>query len=335
MYEASFYESGEDRKVRCLLCPHHCHIGEGRYGTCGVRLNIEGKLYALTFGHPSALHVDPIEKKPLYHFHPGKKILSVGTLGCNLHCAHCQNHSISQCAKPPVESDVRFTPEMLVGRAASTEGNIGIAYTYNEPAVFYEYLTETAILVRQAGMANVVVSNGFIEKEPLRKLIPLIDAFNIDLKSFSGKFYREITGGWLQPVLDTLKEIAQAGKHLEITLLVIPSLNDSEQEFNEMVRWIATELGVDTPLHLSRYFPSYRMQLPPTPESTLLTFARLASEKLNFVYTGNIRSEAFGKSVCPVCKTTLIERNGYEVSVTGLSGKSSCLHCGNRINMVM
>jgi pyruvate formate lyase activating enzyme len=281
----------------------------------------------MVFGEPVAIHSDPVEKKPLYHFYPGKQILSIGTFGCNFRCTFCQNYHLSQKGHDPLKA-IKLKPEELVRKAAGLSGNIGVAYTYNEPTVFYEYMLETAEAIHSAGMKNVMVSNGFINPEPLTRLMPVMDAFNIDLKSFNDDFYRKLTGGRLGPVLETLKNIVQAGKHLEITHLVIPGLNDSIEEFNCLTDWIVKELGDDVPLHLSRYFPAFELSLPPTPLSVLLQFAALAAEKLHFVYTGNVGSNDFSSTYCPHCHTLLMKRHGYNVGVTGLTGEGRCTGCG-------
>jgi pyruvate formate lyase activating enzyme len=333
MKEALFWSSEEDGKIRCRLCPHDCLVAEGKSGICRVRKNMNGKLYSTVYGNPAALHSDPIEKKPLYHFHPGKQILSVGTYGCNLRCSFCQNWHISQ--SEPGNSEIRITPDELALKATRLAGNLGMAYTYNEPTVFYEFMLDTAMEIASLGMKNVVVSNGFIHHEPLDRLLSYIDAFNIDLKSFSNEFYHKMTGGNLQPVLETLKAIVYAGKHLEITFLVIPALNDSPDEFDAMTDWIAGQLGPDVPLHLSRYFPSYKLSNPPTPVATLNRFAQLASQKLHYVFTGNVSEEEHASSFCPECKAELIHRNRYDVKINGLTDEGKCARCGTAIPVRM
>lgn len=334
MQETLFWSEEENLKVKCRLCPHECLIPEGRPGICKVRLNRQGKLFSTVYGEPAALHTDPIEKKPLYHYYPGKQILSVGTYGCNLQCRFCQNYHLSQSGHENRPAN-RVMPEILVQHAAGMAGNLGIAYTYNEPTVFYEYMFDTAQLVKDSGMKNVMVSNGFICPEPLQQLIPFIDAFNIDLKSFSEDFYRKWTGGSLEPVLQALKIIAGSGKHLEVTHLVIPGLNDSTEEFVKMTAWLAENLGPEIPLHLSRYFPAYKMQQPPTPVGTLHHFAQLASEKLQYVYTGNVGSDGISSTFCPVCRNLLISRYGFETSIKGLTEDGKCARCGTAISVVI
>jgi len=251
MKEAQFWMVEKDGAIRCTLCPHECLISDGKAGICKVRKHERGKLYSTVFGIPAALHIDPIEKKPLYHFYPGHRILSVGTKGCNLRCRFCQNFSISQSGQEQFPAENFIYPESLANQAAAIEGNLGIAYTYNEPTVFFEYMLETAREIKARGMNNVVVSNGYINRSPLETFLPFADAFNIDLKAFSDGFYRKLTGGTLTPVLETLKAIVFSGKHLEITFLVIPGFNDSVSEFEMMTDWIANELGSVVPLHLS------------------------------------------------------------------------------------
>jgi pyruvate formate lyase activating enzyme len=334
MRKALFWSAEQDQKVKCLLCPHECLIAQEQAGICRVRKNLNGTLFSMVFGEPVAIHTDPIEKKPLYHFHPGKHILSIGTFGCNYHCTFCQNYHLSQKGHES-GSTIRKNTEELVRDAAEIPGNIGLAYTYTEPTVFYEYMLETAEAVHSAGMKNVMVSNGFINSEPLERLMPLMDAFNIDLKSFNDDFYRKLTGGRLEPVLETMKSIVKAGKHLEITHLIIPGLNDSESEFLCLTDWIIEELGADVPLHLSRYFPAFKLSLPPTPLGTLKHFASLAAEKLHFVYTGNVSTKDFSSTYCPHCHSLLIERHVYKVLVTGLTSEGRCGSCSNLMHIRM
>jgi pyruvate formate lyase activating enzyme len=334
MREALFWSSEQDQKVKCLLCPHECRIIRGKAGICRVRENLNGTLYSMVYGEPVAIHSDPIEKKPLYHFHPGKQILSIGTFGCNFHCTFCQNYHLSQNVHDPLRV-IKLNPEDLARKAAGIKGNIGVAYTYNEPTVFYEYMLDTAEAVHSTGMKNVMVSNGFINPEPLTRLMPLMDAFNIDLKSIREDFYRKLTGGNLEPVLETLKNIMQAGKHLEITHLVIPGLNDSMEEFHFLTDWIVKELGVDIPLHLSAYHPAFRLSQPPTPLSVLQQFAAGASEKLHFVFTGNVSNNEFSATFCPHCHGSLIKRYGYNILITGLTGEGRCNSCGTLIPVRM
>jgi len=281
--EALFYESLSDGKVHCLLCPQSCQISEGKVGICRVRKNTKGKLYSLIYGQITSIALDPIEKKPLYHYHPGKYIMSVGTKGCNLACPYCQNWSISQNNLTQTES---ITSQELVKKSKQTK-SFGIAYTYNEPFIWYEFVLDTARLAKKEELENVLVTNGFVNPEPLEKIIPFIDAMNIDLKSMDDEFYRKFCRGKLDPVLETIKR-AHKSCHIEITNLIIPTLNDSEDNFTRLVDWIFDNLGADVPLHFSRYFPCYKMDIPPTPIDTLKKAEQIARKKLKYVYLGNI-----------------------------------------------
>jgi len=282
---AMYFEKIEDSGVHCYLCPHNCVIKPGGLGACRARKNVDGKLYSLNYGRITSLALDPIEKKPLYRFHPGSVILSAGTFGCNLKCSFCQNWSIAHGA--PDFADI--TPEELVKKAGSyvEDGNIGIAYTYNEPSIWFEFVYETSRLAKKQGLANVLVTNGFISMEPLEDLLPFIDAMNIDVKAYTGKFYNEICRGTLDNVKQTV-EAAAKKCHVEITTLVIPDLNDSIREIEEMSKWLAG-ISDEIPLHLSRFFPNYKMtDRPPTPKETLVKAGDKAKEYLKHVYLGNV-----------------------------------------------
>jgi pyruvate formate lyase activating enzyme len=283
----------------------------------------------------AAFGIDPIEKKPLYHFHPGKNILSIGEVGCNLHCTFCQNHNISQCFASDFSRFQEITSQQLVQKALKTSQNIGIAYTYNEPFTFYEFMIETAKMARSYGLKNVVVSNGYVNSEPLNEILPFIDAFNIDLKAFNEDFYLKQTKGKLEPVLEILKIIAKSEAHLEITNLVIPGLNDNEVQFENMVKWISSELGIEIPLHLSRYFPKHELNLPPTSIKKLETLYNLAKEHLHHVYLGNVSDKERSSTYCPQCGNLLIERGGNNSVITGLFPDKSCKFCRNEIKIVL
>ncbi len=330
MIEARFYLTRQNNKVICKLCPHECIISDGKSGVCKVRGNIGGKLYSFVYAKPVTTNFDPIEKKPLYHFYPGTKILSIGTLGCNMKCFFCQNSEISQIKSLSDNLPV-ISPGEIILMAGSRKNNTGIAYTYNEPIVFYEYMLDIARLARESNYKNVMVSNGFINPQALCELLEVIDAFNIDLKSFDDNFYREHTHSRLNPVLETIKSVKKSGKHLEITNLVIPGLNDNKDTFKEMIKWINNECGSDTVFHLSRYFPRYKCDLPPTPENTLNELFQIASEHLHFVYAGNYETHSGNNTVCPVCHSLLIERQGYYTSLTGLDNKGYCRTCNEKI----
>jgi len=278
------------------------------------------------------MHPDPIEKKPLYHFHPGSSILSLGTLGCNLHCRYCQNHSISQAGTDDLPLLSYRSPDEIVNQARTMEGNLGIAFTYNEPTVWIEFMLDIAGPAKGAGLKTIVVSNGYILPEPLDRMLEVTDAFNIDLKGFTGDFYRKVTFASLSPVLDTLVRIRSAGLHLELTCLIVPGLNDNPDIFRDILTWICDTLGEDTPLHLSRYFPTYRMNLPPTPLHTLTGLHSLASERMPYVYIGNAGYQEKGRDThCARCGTLAIRREGYQTEVPGLDAGGFCLNCGTRV----
>lgn len=282
---AMYWEKIEESKVHCCLCPHHCVIKPGGLGVCRARKNIDGNLYSINYGKVASVSLDAIEKKPLYRFHPGKQILSAGTFGCNLKCSFCQNWGIAH--EDPKVLDV--SPEWLVSEAVKSlkEGNIGIAYTYNEPSIWYEFVYDTSRLAKEKGLYNVMVTNGFISKDPLEALLPYIDAMNIDVKGYTASFYKDICKGTLDNVKETV-EIAAGKCHIEITTLVIPGHNDAMEEISKMSKWIAS-ISPEIPLHLSRFFPNYKMQdLPPTPVDTLKKAQEKALKYLKYVYLGNV-----------------------------------------------
>lgn len=333
MQEAQFYIKLEDNKVRCELCPWYCELNSGQTGVCKVRTNENGKLKTSVYNKVAALGTDPIEKKPLYHFYPGKNILSIGEVGCNLQCSFCQNHNISQCFASEFEGFHNITSKKIVKEALKTWNNIGIAYTYNEPFTFYEFLYDTTKLAHQHQLKNIVVSNGYINEKPLKELLPFIDAFNIDLKAFSEDFYQKHTKGKLNPVLQSLKLIAKSGAHLEITNLVIPNLNDDENEFTEMVKWIISELGEHVPLHLSRYFPQHKMNQSPTPIKKLEILYDIAKQHLQHVYLGNVSAKKRSTTYCYKCDEILIERNNYHTNIDNLDKTGKCLKCNTTSNI--
>ena len=330
MTEARYYTTHSDH-VECHLCPHDCHLKEGKTGICRVRKNVGGKLISENYSRVCALHSDPIEKKPLYHYFPGRKILSVGGIGCNLHCRFCQNWEISQSGIADFPSLKSTDPDDVVRIAGQQAENLGIAYTYNEPAVWIEYMLDIAEKAREKRLKNVMVTNGFINPGPLHDLIRYMDAFSVDLKAFTESFYKELTASRLAPVLDTLKTISKSGRHLEITNLLIPNRNDDPDDFKRMTEWIAGELGPATVLHISRYFPTYKTNEPPTSEKKLLEFFHLARRRLNYVYLGNLRTAAGQNTYCPSCNTTVITRSGYATEVSGLDHSGHCLNCGMEV----
>jgi pyruvate formate lyase activating enzyme len=323
MKEALFYVK-KGSALQCNICPHNCIIAENKRGFCGVRENQKGKLYLLVYGKPVSVCIDPIEKKPLFNFLPGSKVFSIGTVGCNLRCLHCQNWQISQ-EKDIIGEDMM--PEDVVNEALNEDCE-GIAYTYTEPTIFYEYVLDTAKLARKKGLKNIMVTNGYINQEPLKELYKYIDAANVDLKGFTEKFYKEITSSSLAPVLEAIKTISKIKTcHLEITNLIIPTLNDDMKKIKEMCVWIKDNVGTDIPLHFSRFFPFYKLEhLPPTPPETLKKARDIALETgLKFVYVGNILLKDSENTYCPKCKKLLIERIGFGITKNNIKeGKCSC-----------
>jgi len=329
MKEALFYKTLDEKQVRCLLCPHQCVIKDNKSGECHVRRNINGKLIAESYEVISALHVDPIEKKPLYHFYPGKNILSVGSYGCNFSCSFCQNHDISQ---RDAKKGNNISCQKIINKALNTIDNIGIAYTYNEPSVWYEFMLDLAIRIKKNNLNNVMVTNGFINPEPLEKLLDYIDAVNIDLKAFTNNFYKDLTNGSLEAVKNTIKALFIKSVHFEITYLVVTSMNDYKESFSDMINWIKNEFGPDIVLHLSRYFPHYKFYQEPSSLKTLKAFYEIASDKLNYVYLGNVSSGRKGSDTqCPECGRDVIKRSGYYTSLNGINSSGFCKYCNHQI----
>jgi pyruvate formate lyase activating enzyme len=318
-----------DDKIECLLCPHYCKLREGKTGICGARKNNGETIELLTYGVISGYALDPIEKKPLYHFYPGTNILSIGSYGCNMRCDFCQNYNISQRTLSGFTT--RSEPEKIIKDAQSALHNIGIAFTYNEPVIWFEFIRDVALKAKKKGLRIVMVSNGYVNKEPLDEIISFTDAFNIDLKAFNGEFYRKLTGADIEPVKNSLKQIAKSGKHLEITTLILPDQNDDEKEMTLQTEWIAGELGKDTPFHLSRYFPMFRREDPPTPHETLAKLFAVASKNLTYVYVGNMVSDTGQNTVCPKCGKTVTKRSGYNIRLLNLDKKGRCSGCGTPV----
>ncbi|HEX7402118.1 MAG TPA: AmmeMemoRadiSam system radical SAM enzyme [candidate division Zixibacteria bacterium] len=326
--EALFWEKRDDGKIQCLLCPVGCVIAEGKIGVCMGRKNEEGTLYAINYARLVSIAIDPIEKKPLYHFHPGADILSTGPNGCNLSCQNCQNWNISQ-----EESPTEFvSPEDLV-KIAIKENSMGIAYTYTEPLIWYEYVTDTAKIAHEKELVNVLVTNGYIHEEPLKQILPYIDAMNIDLKSMEEDFYKNTCKGKLSFILRAIELSYQGKVHIEITNLLIPTLNDSEEQIQKLVDFVAG-LSDRIPLHFSRYFPAYQMDLPPTSLQTLQKAFLLGKRKLKYVYVGNAYIPNTSNTYCPSCNELLIKRDGYQTSVVGITDKK-CNKCGVVADVVM
>jgi len=282
MVEARYYEKLENKKVKCKLCPHRCVILPGNTGFCRARQNVDGKLYSLNYGYISSIAFDPIEKKPLYHFYPGSSILSIGTFGCSFKCLHCQNYEISQLSPNVFEIDT----EKLIELAKKDKDCIGIAFTYNEPTIWFEYVLDVAKRFKEEGFKTVLVTNGYLNEEPLLELLEVIDAANIDLKAFNDEFYKKVCSGDLESVKRFI-EICSKKIHIEITTLIIPTLNDSEDEIENLAKWLSS-IDDRIPLHLTRYFPRYKMILPPTPKETLFKLREIAKKYLMYVYLGNI-----------------------------------------------
>jgi pyruvate formate lyase activating enzyme len=302
MREASYYEV-EGQAVHCRLCPKECVIGEGRTGFCRVRKNVGGKLYTQNYAACTAIALDPIEKKPLYHFYPGSSILSLGTWGCNFACRFCQNWQIAH--EMPETKTITPQKAMELAIRYTEQGNIGIAYTYSEPGVWFEYVLDTAKKLREKGLKNVLVTNGFIGREPLKQLLPFIDGMNIDVKGFSNEYYREICAGTLEKVQETVA-LAAANCHVEITTLLVPGKNDRKEEITALAQWLAG-IRPDIPLHFSRYFPNYKMQDPETPLSVMETAYQTAKNYLQYVYLGNLGG-AGSETHCPGCGYLVIDR---------------------------
>lgn len=316
--------------VTCELCPKSCRMSPGEAGDCRARVNLDGRLCAVTYGFPCAMHVDPVEKKPLYHFLPGTRTFSLAAAGCNLHCLNCQNWEISQ-GDPERVPAYHVLPSALPGMAEKYRCR-SLSYTYTDPVAFYEYTLDSCRAARAAGLRNVMVSAGYINKRPLRELCGYLDAANIDLKSMSDRFYREVCFGTLKPVQEALVEIRERGVMLEITNLVIPTLNDSDDDLRKLSAWIKSALGAETPLHFSRFHPRYRMrELPPTPEETLKRAREIGlSEGLKYVYAGNVTMPEWSATRCPGCGGELIARSGLAVLSMRLKN-GTCPDCGTMI----
>ena len=296
--------------VRCELCPHRCILADGERGRCRVRENRDGKLYTFVYGNPCAVHVDPIEKKPFFHFLPGTNAFSLATAGCPLRCKYCQNYTISQY--PPEETENTDLPPAEVVAASVQQGAPTIAYTYSEPTAFYEYMLDTARLGRRAGLRSAVISSGYVNQEPLRELCQAVDAIKIDLKGFNDEFYREVCSGTLQPVLDAIRTIHEQGVHLEIVNLVVPTLNDDPAELRALAEWVLEAVGPDVPLHFTRFHPDYQLlNLPDTPVEALGAARQAAMEiGLHYVYVGNVPGHEGNHTYCPNCGQMIIQRAG-------------------------
>lgn len=325
--EAMLYEKMGENVVQCYLCAHRCKIAPSKRGVCGVRENQDGTLYTLVYGMIIAENVDPIEKKPLFHVHPGSRSFSIATVGCNFRCVFCQNHDISQMPRKLGNIIGRkASPEKIVERAVQSNSKT-IAYTYTEPTIFFEYAYDISNIAHEKDIKNVFVTNGFMTEEAITKISPFLDAANVDLKSFSDEFYKKYCGARLQPVLDSLKKMKEVGIWVEVTTLIIPTLNDSDEELQNIAQFIQS-LGAETPWHISRFHPQYEMtNLPPTPVSTLHKAAQFGKEAgLKYVYTGNVPGDAMESTFCSHCGNILIDRYGFYINKLNLD-KSHCPRC--------
>lgn len=330
MQDAQFYKETDDGRLQCILCPRYCKLKPGQHGFCYVRKNIDGKLKSLVYGKPYAVNVDPIEKKPLFHFLPGTKILSIGTAGCNMACKHCQNWDISE-AKYNEARAIDLSPNRLIQLALHNNSQ-SIAYTYNEPTIFAEYAMDSANAGQEMNIKNVMVTNGYISSEAIAKVYENMNAANVDLKAFNDKFYQKQTLSHLQPVLDSLKKLKALKVWIEITTLIIPTLNDQIEEIVAMCKWIINELNPFTPLHLTAFHPDYKMtNVPATTPSLLLKLRKIALETgLKYVYVGNISDTDASSTYCHNCQTLLIRRSWYSTEVVNMK-KGKCLKCDNII----
>jgi pyruvate formate lyase activating enzyme len=329
MHEARYYDKADEERVQCRLCPHFCRIAPGKRGICGVRENRGGTLAAMSYARLTSIAMDPVEKKPLYHFHPGSPILSVGSFSCNFHCDFCQNYSISQEEAPSQEVGPDRLAEM-----AEEERSIGIAYTYNEPSIWHEYVCDAARAAVARGLVNVLVTNGFFNPEPLDELLEVVDALNIDIKSMDDDFYKRLCGGRLEPVLRSAEAAAKKA-HVEITHLVIPGENDSPDQFERLAAWTADHLGPDTPVHLSAYFPRYKLKRPATDHDVLSRAREALARKMRYVYLGNVAARDGSDTRCAGCGAVLVERSGYSVRLRSLGADGACSKCGARANFVV
>lgn len=335
MKEAMFYKKLDGMKVHCGLCRFYCVIADGKRGICGVRENHGGTLFTLVYGRAIAENVDPIEKKPLFHFQPGSRSYSVATVGCNFRCHHCQNYSISQTMWAGGRVSGFELPPSEIVRKAVAAGCSSISYTYTEPTIFYEYAYDTALLAKQAGLKNVFVTNGYITSQALARISPCLDAANIDLKGFSEKFYREVAHAVLGEVLETIIEYKRLGIWVEITTLIIPNLNDSDEQLKGIARFIADQVGVETPWHVSQFYPTYQLtDQPRTPVATLRRARQIGLDAgLRYVYEGNVPGEGGENTSCPGCGELLVRRHGFYIRENRIrDGK--CAACGTLVDGV-
>jgi pyruvate formate lyase activating enzyme len=329
-YKLSQHQEKHSTGVKCILCPHSCIIKENRTGICRTMKNHKGEIYSISYGNPCAVNVDPIEKKPLFHFMPGEKVYSLATAGCNFSCINCQNSDISQ-SSPEETDNYELLPEEIVKQAIKHNTKM-IAYTYTEPFVFYEYMFDTAKIAHEKGLKNVLISNGYINEKPLRELCKYIDAANINLKAFDDSVHKKITGGGLKHVLNTLKVLKEENIWLEITNLIVPSLTDKPDMIKKMCEWLYVNGFADAPLHFSRFFPTYKLKhLPVTPELILIEARKIAMQAgIKYVYIGNMPGNSADNTFCDNCKKVLIERSGFNIGENKVEN-GKCKFCGEKI----
>ncbi|MBI4165074.1 MAG: AmmeMemoRadiSam system radical SAM enzyme [Acidobacteria bacterium] len=328
--EAQFYEKQPYRKIKCKLCPRECVIDDHERGYCGARENRGGTYYTLVHSRVATAHIDPIEKKPFFHFLPGAMAFSIATAGCNVNCKMCQNWEISQVRPEQVRSS--FAPPARIAELARQNRCPVVAYTYSEPVIFYEYMTDTARAAHEAGVRSVVVTGGYVSPDPLTKLCKTVDAIKVDLKAYSEKFYKEIVNGEMKHVLKAIETIQKRGTWNEIVYLLIPTLNDSAAELQALAKWVKTDLGPDVPLHFSRFHPEYLLKnLPPTPLATLERAKAIAdAEGLHYVYVGNVPGHPAESTYCPKCHKLIVERAGYTIGAMHIKG-GKCRYCQQAI----
>jgi pyruvate formate lyase activating enzyme len=331
--KVAMFQEETPRGIVCRICPNECVLKEGEISDCKNRIVRNSRLYTMAYGNPCSANVDPIEKKPLYHFFPGSRAYSIATAGCNLACLNCQNWTISQTS-PDKTRNYDLMPERVVEESIRNNCK-SIAYTYSEPTTFYEYAYETASIAKNSGVKNIFKTNGYINPEPLRKICSVLDAANVDLKSFNDSTYLKLTGGKLQPVLDALKIYKDMGVWLEITNLIVPTWSDNTEEIGRMCKWLSENGFKETPLHFSRFYPTHKLeQLPPTPVELLRDALKIATaEGLKYVYIGNVPGNEMADTRCPSCGTTVIGRQGYRITVNNMEG-GKCKNCKNVIDGV-
>ncbi len=327
--QARFYDRFPDKAVSCQLCPQACFLRNGGVGTCGARKNRNGVLQALTYGEVTGAAVDPVEKKPLYHFHPGSRIYSIGSWGCNFKCVFCQNSAISQEESPTVP----LSPEEVAANGTA-EGSLGVAYTYNEPLIAMEYVIDCCKAVKKRKGRNVVVTNGYVNRAPLEELLPWVDAFNIDVKAFNNDFYRRMCGAKVEPVLETVRFLT-GRVHTELTTLLIPEENDAIPELEDLAAWIADACGRSMPCHLTAYHPSYRYRGAATTEALLKNARHIFRKRLDYVYLGNVAIPGTSDTVCRNCGKTVVKRAVFDIDVSGMKADGTCAACGTDNNIIV